>query len=53
MHYGIPTNPSATERIPGGPSSGASVAVAANLADFSLGELHGHTVANIHIFFHK
>ncbi|PSS26689.1 Translocon at the outer membrane of chloroplasts like [Actinidia chinensis var. chinensis] len=36
-HYGAPTNPAAHERIPGGSSSGAAVAVAANLVDFSLG----------------
>jgi Asp-tRNA(Asn)/Glu-tRNA(Gln) amidotransferase A subunit family amidase len=38
-HYGTPTNPVVNERIPGGSSSGAAVAVAANLVDFSLGEL--------------
>lgn len=37
-HYGTPTNPAAHSRIPGGSSSGAAVAVAANLVDFSLGE---------------
>ncbi|GAB4845309.1 Translocon at the outer membrane of chloroplasts 64 [Ancistrocladus abbreviatus] len=36
-HYGTPTNPGAPARVPGGPSSGAAVAVAANLVDFSLG----------------
>ncbi|KAF5445510.1 hypothetical protein F2P56_034557 [Juglans regia] len=36
-HYGTPTNPAAPERLPGGSSSGAAVAVAANLVDFSLG----------------
>ncbi|KAL6973619.1 Outer envelope protein 64, chloroplastic [Sarracenia purpurea var. burkii] len=36
-HYGTPTNPAAPARIPGGSSSGAAVAVAANLVDFSLG----------------
>ncbi|KAK9278959.1 hypothetical protein L1049_028541 [Liquidambar formosana] len=36
-HYGAPTNPAAPERVPGGSSSGAAVAVAANLVDFSLG----------------
>ncbi|XAR63968.1 Amidase [Bertholletia excelsa] len=35
--YGMPTNPVAPARIPGGSSSGAAVAVAANLVDFSLG----------------
>lgn len=37
-HYGAPTNPAVPQRIPGGSSSGASVAVAAKLVDFSLGE---------------
>lgn len=36
-HYDTPTNPAAPSRIPGGSSSGAAVAVAANLVDFSLG----------------
>nr|GMC69147.1 outer envelope protein 64, chloroplastic [Ipomoea batatas] len=36
-HYDAPTNPSSSSRVPGGPSSGAAVAVAANLVDFSLG----------------
>ncbi|XP_021909346.1 outer envelope protein 64, chloroplastic [Carica papaya] len=36
-HYGAPTNPAAHARISGGSSSGAAVAVAANLVDFSLG----------------
>ncbi|XP_030521358.2 outer envelope protein 64, chloroplastic [Rhodamnia argentea] len=36
-HYGTPTNPAATARVPGGSSSGAAVAVAANLVDFSIG----------------
>ncbi|KAJ6340390.1 hypothetical protein OIU77_008198 [Salix suchowensis] len=38
-HYGTPTNPVEPARVPGGSSSGAAVAVAANLVDFSLGEL--------------
>lgn len=37
-HYDGPTNPAAPARIPGGASCGAAVAVAAKLADFSLGE---------------
>lgn len=37
--YGTPTNPVEPARVPGGSSSGAAVAVAANLVDFSLGEL--------------
>ncbi|KAM6592422.1 hypothetical protein CsatA_000125 [Cannabis sativa] len=36
-HYGAPTNPAVPERVPGGASSGASVAVAAKLVDFALG----------------
>ncbi|XP_022134717.1 outer envelope protein 64, chloroplastic [Momordica charantia] len=36
-HYGSPTNPASPSRVPGGSSSGAAVAVAANLVDFSLG----------------
>lgn len=38
-HYGTPANPATPEKVPGGSSSGAAVAVAANLVDFSLGEL--------------
>lgn len=36
-HYDTPTNPAAPSRIPGGCSSGASVAVSADLVDLSLG----------------
>ncbi|CAA3029490.1 outer envelope 64, chloroplastic [Olea europaea subsp. europaea] len=36
-HYGTPTNPTSPARVPGGASSGAAVAVATNLVDFSLG----------------
>lgn len=36
-HYGTPTNPAASDRVPGGSCSGAAVAVTANLVDFSLG----------------
>lgn len=36
-HYGTPTNPAEHARVPGGSSSGAAVAVAADLVDFSLG----------------
>jgi Asp-tRNA(Asn)/Glu-tRNA(Gln) amidotransferase A subunit family amidase len=36
-HYDMPSNPAAPGRIPGGPSSGSAVAVAAKIADFSLG----------------
>ena len=38
-HYGTPTNPAAPACVPGGSSSGAAVAVAAKLVDFSLGKL--------------
>lgn len=38
-HYDTPTNPTAPARVPGGSSSGAAVAVAANLVDFSLGNV--------------
>lgn len=37
FHYGTPQNPHASDRIPGGSSSGSGVAVAAKLVDFSLG----------------
>ncbi|XP_058084006.1 amidase 1 [Magnolia sinica] len=43
-HYGTPTNPCAPDRIPGGSSSGSSVAVAAELVDFSLGTDTGGSV---------
>ncbi|PIA26567.1 hypothetical protein AQUCO_09100030v1 [Aquilegia coerulea] len=36
-HYDTPTNPVAPALIPGGSSSGAAVAVSANLVDFALG----------------
>ncbi|XP_058732419.1 translocon at the outer membrane of chloroplasts 64 [Vicia villosa] len=36
-HFGTPTNPAVPNRVPGGSSSGAAVAVAANFVDFSLG----------------
>jgi amidase len=35
--YGTPINPKNVELIPGGSSSGAAVAVAANLCDFGIG----------------
>ncbi|XP_031255979.1 outer envelope protein 64, chloroplastic-like [Pistacia vera] len=35
-HYRTPINPAAHARVPGGSCSGAAVAVAANLVDFSL-----------------
>jgi len=37
-HFGTPTNPAIPSRLPGGSSSGAAVAVAANFVDFSLGQ---------------
>lgn len=36
--FGMPANPIALDRIPGGSSSGSAVAVAAGLVDFALGE---------------
>ncbi|KAK6925297.1 Amidase signature domain [Dillenia turbinata] len=43
-HYGTPTNPAVPARVPGGSSSGAAVAVAANLVDFSLGNIQASSV---------
>ncbi|UOQ49243.1 amidase [Gracilibacillus caseinilyticus] len=43
-HYGTPVNPRATNRIPGGSSSGSAVAVAAGLVDFSIGTDTGGSV---------
>lgn len=37
LHYGMPLNSAAPERIPGGSSSGSVAAVAARLVDFALG----------------
>ncbi|KAF7598514.1 MAG: amidase [Candidatus Dactylopiibacterium carminicum] len=37
LHYGMPRNSAAPERIPGGSSSGSVAAVAAKLVDFALG----------------
>ena len=37
VHYGMPINAAAPERIPGGSSSGSVAAVAARLVDFALG----------------
>uniref|UniRef100_A0A0D9VY08 Amidase domain-containing protein n=1 Tax=Leersia perrieri TaxID=77586 RepID=A0A0D9VY08_9ORYZ len=36
-HFGTPTNPAASDRVPGGCSSGSAVAVAAGMVDFALG----------------
>ncbi|GJR50526.1 amidase 1 [Tanacetum coccineum] len=44
VHYGTPVNPCAPDRVPGGSSSGSAVAVAAMLADFSLGTDTGGSV---------
>jgi amidase len=43
-HYGTPINPACPDRLPGGSSSGSAVAVAAGLADFSLGTDTGGSV---------
>jgi amidase len=43
-HYGTPVNPRAPDRIPGGSSSGAAVAVAAGLVNFALGTDCGGSV---------
>lgn len=37
LHYGMPLNSAAPDRIPGGSSSGSVAAVAAHLVDFALG----------------
>jgi len=37
LHYGMPLNPAAPDRIPGGSSSGSVSAVAAHIVDFALG----------------
>ncbi|MFB5761853.1 amidase [Paenibacillus medicaginis] len=44
VHYGTPVNPKAPGCIPGGSSSGSAVAVAAGLADFTLGTDTGGSV---------
>lgn len=43
-HYGTPTNPLASDRIPGGSSSGSAVAAAAGLANFAVGTDTGGSV---------
>ena len=37
VHYGTPLNPAATDRVPGGSSSGSGAAAAGGLVDFALG----------------
>ncbi|GFP92712.1 amidase 1 [Phtheirospermum japonicum] len=44
IHYDMPTNPRAADRVPGGSSSGSAVAVGAKLVDFSLGTDTGGSV---------
>lgn len=43
-HFGTPTNPKYPELIPGGSSSGSAVAIAENLAEFSLGTDTGGSI---------
>lgn len=43
-HYGMPINPRAPNRVPGGSSSGSAVAVAAGVVDFSIGTDCGGSV---------
>ncbi|MBZ9935732.1 amidase [Mesorhizobium sp. BR1-1-16] len=43
-HFGIPINPAAPDRVPGGSSSGSASAVAAGLADFALGSDTGGSI---------
>ncbi|MCA3266150.1 MAG: amidase [Azospirillum sp.] len=44
IHYGMPLNPAAPERIPGGSSSGSASAVAGRACDFALGTDTGGSV---------
>lgn len=44
IHYGMPINPKAPDRIPGGSSSGSAVAVAAGIVDFAIGTDTGGSV---------
>ena len=44
FHYGMPVNPAARERLPGGSSSGSAVAVAAGTVDFAIGTDCGGSV---------
>jgi amidase len=43
-HYGVPANPRAPGRVPGGSSSGSAAAVAGGLADIALGTDTGGSV---------
>ncbi len=43
-HYGTPVNPKASNRIPGGSSSGSAVAVSAGIRDFAIGTDTGGSV---------
>lgn len=43
-HYGVPVNPRAPGRVPGGSSSGSAAAVAGALVDFALGSDTGGSV---------
>lgn len=44
IHYGMPINPAAPDRMPGGSSSGSAVAVAARLVDFAVGSDTGGSI---------
>ena len=44
MHYGMPVNPRARDRVPGGSSSGSASAVASGACDFALGSDTGGSV---------